>query len=94
MGGVSAGAGKCWAGHSAAPTAADGENPGRDTARLDPATSRPSYSTEETLINSFLTLTHFPICYILSSNIPWTHPYINKEQKKSDKLHDIPLFVI
>ena len=28
------------------------------------------------------------------SNIPRTHPYINKEQKKSDKLHDISLFVI
>jgi len=29
-----------------------------------------------------------------NSNILRTHPYINKEQKKSDKLHDISLFVI
>ena len=31
---------------------------------------------------------------IKDSNIPQTHPYIYKEQKKSDLLHDRSLFVI
>jgi len=32
--------------------------------------------------------------FITYSNIPRTHPYINKEHKKSDLLHDRSLFVI
>jgi len=43
--------------------------------------------------DSFKTLEEASVLY-RDSNIPRTHPYINKEQKKSDKLHDISLFVI